>query len=110
MPKKKRDILDDLLEQVRLLIADLKTGGLDITFPQRLNALIAIGRILVMEQNLRKEDDEPDNLGITVRRYEQAFASTHASRGRKANPRPQPRVTSNDDDDTGDDSGVYPDA
>lgn len=103
--KRNRDILDDLLEQVRLLIVDLKANELEITFPQRLNALIAIGRILVMERNLRRDEDEPDNLGITVRKYERAFASAANDRGRrKEDARPKPRRVLVSTDDDADDS------
>lgn len=82
-----RGINDRLFQQIELLLADLESNSIDITFPQRLNALIAIGRIQIMFANLRKYElfyDHSDS-GAKVREYSSAFvdAASSGSRRRK---------------------------
>lgn len=71
-----------LYRQIARLLDQLEEADKDITMPQRINALIAVGRIQIMFATLRKrEQDDPRTAGSTVRRYSAAFQSTNAARG-----------------------------
>lgn len=71
-----------LYRQIARLLDQLEEADKDITMPQRINALIAVGRIQIMFATLRKrEADDPRTAGSTVRRYSAAFQSTNAARG-----------------------------
>ena len=74
------DINQRLYKQIGVLLDDLETGSIEITVPQRIGALIAIGRILVMFKGLRKENDA-FGAGSAVRKYATAFAANAARRG-----------------------------
>ena len=66
-----------LYAQIGRLLDDLEAADRDdtCTFPQRLNALIAVGRIQVIFAALKKaEARESNNAGSAVRRYSAAFA------------------------------------
>jgi hypothetical protein len=70
-----------LLDQLEEVDAE---GG--ITIPQRINALIAVGRVQIMFANLRKAAaNESGDPGSEVRKYSQAFAKTNGARRGKAN-------------------------
>jgi hypothetical protein len=86
-----------LYDQIGALLDDLEDpkNRAEITVPQRINSLIAIGRILVMFKGLRKEIDTAGS-GSAVRKYSQAFAA-NAARGGARGPAPGPEPA----DDTG---------
>lgn len=74
---------DRLYRQIARLLDQLeeedKEGG--ITIPQRINALIAVGRVQIMFANLRKAAaNESGDPGSEVRKYSQAFAKTNGAR------------------------------
>ena len=73
------DINQRLYKQIGVLLDDLETGSIEITVPQRIGALIAIGRILVMFKGLRKENEQFGQ-GSAVRKYATAFAANAARR------------------------------
>src|SRR5580698_442366 len=54
-----------------------------MTTPQRISALIAVGRILTIFATLRKSDFDYGNSGSAVRKYAAAFARPDAARGGK---------------------------
>lgn len=78
-----------LYAQMGKLLDDLEAADLEerMTIPQRINALIAIGRIQIMFNTLRKGALDGGYAGSTVRRYAAAFAAPHAARPRTGNPR-----------------------
>jgi hypothetical protein len=75
---------DRLYAQIGKLLDDLE-NQVEITFPQRLNALIAVGRILTIFATLRRAAarDNDTVAGSAVREYAAAFANANAS-GRRA--------------------------
>lgn len=76
-----------LYRQIARLLDQLEAKDSDITIPQRINALIAVGRVQIMFSNLRKaESRERDdtNAGSEVRKFQQAFASRAGARRRAA--------------------------
>jgi hypothetical protein len=75
-----------------------------MTMPQRISALIAVGRVQIMFANLRKNSFNDGSIGSAVRKYSAAFARPHAARVGKDNPGPS-GVSFGDDD--GDDSPGY---
>jgi hypothetical protein len=100
-----------LYNQIGRLLDDLEAADRDdtCTFPQRLNALIAVGRIQVIFAALKKaEARESNNAGSAVRRYSAAFAKTYGARGRKASAGSDDdaliQLASTGRDDTGDDA------
>jgi hypothetical protein len=90
--KKPKDVDPKSLEsrlynQVSLLLDDLEAQSIEITVPQRLNALIAVGRILTIFAGLRAKQaklDDPARAGSVVREYSAAFAVSDAARRRTA--------------------------
>jgi len=79
-----------LYKQIARLLDDLEAQDEDtgITIPQRINALIAIGRIQIMFTALKKAENEPVT-GGKVRQYSTAFrAKTNAVGGRAERTRP----------------------
>ena len=75
-----------LYNQIGKLLDDMEKADRDetMTFPQRINALIAVGRVQVMFAGLRKaEARESGSAGSTVRKYSAAFARADAARRRK---------------------------
>lgn len=92
-----------LYDQVGLLLDDLENGALEITFPQRLNALIAIAKLQTVFVALRKakanEDDELS--GSAVRDAAKAFQAHGNGRGKKRSrsASASPVITFDDDDD-----------
>ena len=82
-----------LYKQLGKLLDDMESMDRDdtMTFPQRLNALIAVGRVQVIFANLRKADArDPIDAGSSVRKYSAAFEKPHAARGGKARARLAP--------------------
>jgi hypothetical protein len=86
------NINDRLYKQIGKLLDDLEREDREdiMTTPQRISALIAVGRILTIFAGLRKQDYEYGNTGAKVREYAEAFARPHAARGGKASARRQP--------------------
>ena len=91
-----------LYKQIARLLDDLEDGDNrnEITIPQRINALIAIGRIQGMFAGLRKaardESDQPT--GGAVRKFATAF-KTNAPRGRTGAARSAAQPAFDPDDD-----------
>lgn len=76
-----------LYNQIAKLLDQLEAGDVEneITIPQRINALIAVGRVQIMFANLRKAAaNESGDPGSEVRKYSQAFSKTHGARRGKA--------------------------
>lgn len=92
MPTKPGDPLNingRLYQQIGRLLDDLEGDDRDdkMTTPQRISALIAVGRILTIFAALRKTDYEYGDAGSAVRKYAAAFAKPNAARGGKNRPR-----------------------
>lgn len=74
-----------LYKQIARLLDQLEAKDSEITIPQRINALIAVGRVQIMFSTLRKavnRERDDSNAGSEVRKFEAAFARTNASRRR----------------------------
>lgn len=86
------DINGRLYRQIGALLDDIEAEDREdrMTTPQRISALIAVGRILTIFAALRKGDYDYGNTGATVRKYAAAFSPTDAARRGKASPRPDP--------------------
>jgi hypothetical protein len=84
------DINGRLYAQIGRLLDDLESADRDekMTMPQRIQSLIAVGRILTIFATLRKGDYDYGNSGSAVRKYAAAFARPDAARGGKNPPRP----------------------
>ena len=84
------DINGRLYAQIGKLLDDLESADRDevMTTPQRIQALIAVGRILTIFASLKKADFDYGNSGSAVRKYAAAFARPDATRGGKGAPRP----------------------
>jgi hypothetical protein len=82
-------INERLYKQIGKLLDDLESADRDevMTTPQRIQALIAVGRILTIFASLKKGDFEYGNTGSAVRKYAAAFARPDAARGGKGLPR-----------------------
>lgn len=78
-----------LYGQIGRLLDDLESDDRDdvMTTPQRISALIAVGRILTIFASLKKADYEHGNTGSAVRKYAAAFARPDAARGGARLPR-----------------------
>ena len=95
------NINDRLYKQIGRLLDDLEGDDRDdkMTTPQRISALIAVGRILTIFASLRKGDYDYGNSGSAVRKYAAAFARPNAARGGKGGSRSNPvRLDSGADD------------
>lgn len=103
-----------LYRQIAKLLDQLEAGDDTedgITIPQRINALIAVGRVQIMFANLRKAAaNDGHDPGSEVRKYSQAFAKANGARRGKASSggRGLIPVDSISDSDDSDDDG--PDA
>jgi hypothetical protein len=86
------NINDRLYKQIGALLDDIEREDREevMTTPQRISALIAVGRILTIFASLRKGDYEYGNAGAAVRKYAAAFAKPDAARGRKTGSRSDP--------------------
>ena len=94
--------------QLGRLLDDMEAADREdrMTFPQRIQALVAVGRIQVLFSTLRKQaNDEPG--GSEVRKYSAAFQAPHGNRIRKGHPG---GPESFDFDSQSDDDGDSPDA
>lgn len=80
------DVNVRLYRQLGRLLDDMEKADRDetMTFPQRVSALIAVGRVQKMFADLRKADLNV-GAGSAVAKYSAAFAATNAARGREAN-------------------------
>jgi hypothetical protein len=99
------DINGRLYKQIGRLLDDLESADRDdiMTTPQRISALIAVGRILTIFAALKKSDYDYGNSGSAVRKYAAAFARPDAARGGKAGSRSSNIVEfDRDGDDDGD--------
>lgn len=78
-----------LYKQIARLLDEMEAADMEdrMTFPQRISALIAIGRIQKIFVDLRKGDKHGDS-GSEIRKYAAAFARPNAASGGKRNPRP----------------------
>jgi hypothetical protein len=78
-------INERLYKQIGKLLDDLESADRDevMTTPQRIQALIAVGRILTIFASLKKSDYDYGNAGSAVRKYATAFSTTNAARGGK---------------------------
>lgn len=79
-----------LYRQVSELLLQLETNR-HVTLRERVQALVAIGRIQVLFVGLRKEKGADDTAGSTVRKYAGAFkndAGRRAARSRRSEPEP----------------------
>jgi hypothetical protein len=83
------DINGRLYKQIGRLLDDLESADRDekMTMPQRIQSLIAVGRILTIFATLRKGDYDYGNSGSAVRKYAAAFARPNDPRGGKGAPR-----------------------
>ena len=75
-----------LYKQLGRLLDDMEAADRDdtMTFPQRISAMIAVGRVQKMFQDLRKGDFSV-GAGTAIDKYAAAFAATDATGGRKPN-------------------------
>lgn len=80
------NIQSRLYNQIGRLLDDLERADRDevMTQPQRVAALIAVGRVLTIFAALRKGEFDYGNAGSAVRRYSQAFAKTADGVGSRA--------------------------
>jgi hypothetical protein len=85
-------INERLYKQIGKLLDDLESQDRDevMTTPQRISALIAVGRILTIFASLKKQDYDYGNTGSAVRKYAAAFARPDAARGGKGHARSEP--------------------
>jgi hypothetical protein len=74
-------INERLYKQLGKLLDDMEKADADetMTFPQRISALIAVGRVQKMFVDLRKGEFDGGR-GTAIDRYATAFASTDAAR------------------------------
>ena len=82
------NVNERLYRQIARLLDQLEAGDTEdgITIPQRINALIAVGRVQIMFANLRKAAaNESGDPASEVRKYSQAFAKAGGARRGKAN-------------------------
>lgn len=91
-PPKVSDPLDvnaRLYRQIARLLDEMESADMNdtMTFPQRISALIAIGRIQKIFVDLRKGDYD-GSAGSEIRKYAAAFAKPHATGGGKNRSRP----------------------
>jgi len=80
------DIRPRLYRQLGKLLDDMEAADRDetMTFPQRLNAMLALGRVLVMFSGLRKADADLGGTdpGSKARAYSAAFKAPYGARRR----------------------------
>jgi hypothetical protein len=79
---------------------DLESADRDetMTMPQRIAALIAVGRVQIMFANLRKSAFNDGSVGSQVRKYAAAFARPHAVSGGKDHAGPSGAGFGDEDD------------
>ena len=96
-----------LYRQIARLLDDIEAADRDdrMTMPQRISALIAVGRIQVLFANLRKASINDGSSGSQVRKYAAAFSSRpHDSSLRASNAGSGGFSERDDDGDDGDDA------
>lgn len=95
LPRENKPATDDrdplninsrLYGQIGKLLDDLESADRDekMTMPQRIQSLIAVGRILTIFASLKKADYDYGNTGSKVREYAAAFASKAHGVGSRA--------------------------
>lgn len=91
------DINGRLYNQVARLLDDMEAADRDdkMTMPQRIAALIAVGRVQKMFQDLRKGEFNA-GAGSAIDRYATAFATPNAVGGRGQDTRPTPAFFDSD--------------
>lgn len=108
--KKDNDPLDinkRLYNQVAKLLDDMEAADRDdkMTMPQRISALIAVGRVQKMFQDLRKGEFNA-GAGSAIDKYSAAFAPANAASRGKQDPRRPSNIVqfdqSDDDAEPGD--------
>jgi hypothetical protein len=89
-----------LYSQLGKLLDDMESLDRDekMSMPQRIQALIAVGRIQVLFNSIRKGAIDDGTAGSTVRKYAAAFASKDGTRRRTSNARPVIVDDGGDDD------------
>jgi len=100
-----------LYDQIALLLDDMEGMDRDdtMTFPQRLNAIIAIGRVQIMFANLRKaEARDPGSAGSKVRTYANAFRQTANAASRRTGGRGAANIVELDTGSDPDDGDPFP--
>jgi hypothetical protein len=105
------NVNERLYRQIAKLLDQLEEGDTEeggITIPQRINALIAVGRVQIMFANLRKAAaNESGDPGSEVRKYSAAFSKANGARRGKAGSGAGgfiPVDRNSDDDGDGDDA------
>jgi hypothetical protein len=100
------DINQRLYKQLGKLLDDMEKADADetMTFPQRISALIAVGRVQKMFVDLRKGEFDVGR-GTAIDRYATAFASTDAARRGEDNTGFGRSGSSRDEDDIRDELG-----
>jgi hypothetical protein len=95
-----------LYRQIARLLDDIEAADRDerMTMPQRISALIAVGRIQVLFANLRKASINDGSSGSKVRLYSEAFAKTDGVGKRASNPGSSGAGFGDEDDGGGDDA------
>jgi hypothetical protein len=76
------DVNGRLYKQLGKLLDDMEAADAaeTMTFPQRINALIAVGRVQKMFVDLRKGEFSVGR-GSAIDKYAAAFSTAHAARG-----------------------------
>jgi hypothetical protein len=91
------DLRGRLYKQLGKLLDDMERADRDelMTMPQRIQALIALGRVQKMFQDLRKGELSAGG-GSAIDRYSAAFQTPHATGGRNQRAGPAANVVSFD--------------
>ena len=107
MPSKPKAISSDPLDvnarlyrQIARLLDDLEAADRDerMTMPQRIAALIAVGRVQTIFANLRKNAFNDGSAGSEIRKYSAAFAKAHDASWRTTSAGSAADVDGGDDD------------
>jgi hypothetical protein len=73
-----------LYRHISMLLDELDRPDCGLTAPQRVQSIIAIGRVMIMQMNLRKESSDDQFTGSAVREATKAFGSNAANRRKSA--------------------------
>lgn len=94
---------DRLYKQLAMLLDDMEAADREerMTMPQRISAMVAIGRVLKMFQDLKKGEFSLGG-GSSIDKYAAAFAPTDAARRGADDARFGELDRERDDDDTRD--------
>lgn len=97
-------INERLYRQVGVLLDQLEKGEGKVTMRERVQALIAVGRLQTIFADLRKGTHADERTGSSVRKYEKAFQND--PRGRKKSARSSRVGTEPEPDDWFEHAGV----